>query len=218
MPSSRTRQIWDSGFALNDAWYELASDEEQQAHDALPGFLDMQPTENDGAGLLTFLTSASEAVLSKRKNEDRLKDDLLESLFNNDFIATGYVRSSAPRPKPIIIPASTFAGNEAVDWKKSTISNLGVIYENVRIADFDPVAAKQSKRIGRPGSGDAINAAIDKLMNCDPKFCADNRNVACAKIRKHLGQQSTNQNGFSDINLAKYIRRKCPKRIIKIEK
>ncbi|OYX39680.1 MAG: hypothetical protein B7Y98_04725 [Sphingomonas sp. 32-62-10] len=160
--------------------------------------------------------AAADATQRRRDNEIRLQDDLLELLFNGQLIATGFVRSINPRPKPVIIEPDTFDGDANVDWRNSIISNLGVTYENVRVSDLETVVARPQKRIGRPGSGDAINTAIDALMNSDPEFCTGNRKIASEKIRNYLGNQATDQSGLSDINLAKYIRRKCPKRVITI--
>jgi hypothetical protein len=219
MPSSQTRQIWENGIPLCDAWLEMASDDAKRFHSELPGFGDMlsAATGTSGwAGISKTLMAANDATQRRRQNEIRLQDDLLESLFNGQFIATGFVRSIIPRPKPVIIEPDIFDGDANVDWRNSIISNLGVTYDNVRIGDPDELVTRPQKRIGRPGSGEAINAAIDILLNSDPKFCTENRKTACEKIRSHLGNQATDQSGLSDINLAKYIRRKCPKRVITI--
>lgn len=219
MPSSQTRQIWENGIPLCDAWLELASAIEKQVHSELPGFGDTLSAATEPAywaEISKTLMAANDATQHRRNNEGRLKDDLLESLFNGQFIATGFVRSINPRPKPVMIEPDTFDGDANVDWRNSIISNLGVTYDNVRVSDPDALVARPQKRIGRPGSGEAINAAIDVLMNSNPNFCTENRKIACERIRAYLGNKATDQSGLSDINLAKYIRRKCPKRVITI--
>lgn len=218
MPSSQTRQIWDSGIPLANAWLELANDEKRIAHDELPGFagaLTNEPSKpSSWSSLAGTVLAATTASKKRRDNEERMKEDFLEALFNNEFIATGYIRSASSRPAPIIISADTFNGDESVDWTSAIISNFGVTYDNVRVTEYRDAVARPAVRMGRPGSGVAINAAIDELMLGDASFCTQDRKIAFDQIRTQLNSTGIKQSGLSDPNLAKYVVRKCGPKLI----
>jgi hypothetical protein len=158
------------------------------------------------------------ALNAGRERDDlilEMRDDLLDELFNANLAAVGYREKPSVSAAPVAIAAEFFDGAD-IQWGRDSANGIGKRYNRIRI--YDPCALPKAikPKIGRIGSGDAINSAIDRLISSNPHFCDLLRKTACDQVRENLGIPEILGNGLSDQNLAKYVLRKCSKRRIKI--
>ena len=138
-----------------------------------------------------------------------MKSELLDDLFNGQLIATGYRVAQKRSRDPVEIDPNLFDDPE-IDWRHSIVRGLAQEFHNVRISSPLPFPdVDKGGRKGRPGSGTAIKAAIERVASRNPDFCKLNRAQAANEIRKELSITEIPGNGLSDQNLAKYIRAKC---------
>ncbi|WP_174286290.1 hypothetical protein [uncultured Sphingomonas sp.] len=213
MPSAISRLIWDNGVPLSDAWRHFADPAIIADLEQSPGFIgtiaaemtDLK-AEPNLSSIVEVATKASAALSRKHEIESDLKDELLDSLFNGELTATGYREAPSTSPAPVVIAAADFDDAEP-NWTASHLSVNGKRYGRVRITDERKpiVSTKPVRPMGRPGSGNAIMAAIDNLIADGTDFQNIPRSIACELIREKLGQPRRTGNGLTDINLAKYL-------------
>ena len=216
MASNRSRQLWNHGTPLADAWRRFADAADREKLDNYPGLinsLSSQFEELAKSGLsskfATSISNVSAEWAEQNQLRQRLKDDLLDLAFNGELTVTGYRESPSTSAAPVEILSADFDYAEA-DWENSKIIANGKTYGRVRVTDGAELPSVQlpTRRTGRQGSAQAIRSAVDRLAS-EPGFCELHRAEACQKVREALGVQHNTGNGLSDINLAKYIVRKC---------
>lgn len=216
MASTRSRQLWHHGTPLADAWRQFADATDREKLDGYPGFLNSLSSkfgELAKTGLSAEFASSIPNVSAEWTEQNqlmqRLKDDLLDLAFNGQLTVTGYRELPSTSAAPVEIAPADFDYAEA-DWENSKIIANGKTYGRVRVTDEAALPPTQlpTRRTGRQGSVQAIRNAVDKLAS-EPGFCELHRAEACQKVREALGVQHSTGNGLSDINLSKYIVRKC---------
>lgn len=215
MPSVRSRFLWDNGVALTEAWRVYAGDADRALLDRYPGLVGLLDAKSEAISnsnsipeFFSSLSGIGAEWRERRQLEIRLKEELLDTLFNGDLVVTGYRELPSTSAAPVTILPDDIEFAE-VDWPNSRLSFDGKRFGNIRVTDeFALIDAGLPKRqIGRQGSGAAIKAAIEVLAS-DPKFQGMPRKEACQLIREQLGRPKEYENGLSDINLSKYIVRK----------
>lgn len=223
MKPRRSTAIWEAGTHLSDAWRRFGNEERREAFANMPGALDTAAAEMQDIAskpsasvLQTFLEAMQSGNRQwQRKSEivRQMQSELLDEIFNEQLLATGYRVAPALSRYPVIIETALFDDVE-VDWANSVVRGLGQEFRNVRITDpADRSIQVSDKRRGRPGSGEAIAAAIERVA-LRPNFCTENRMVAAQWVRDELGEEHCRGNGLSNENLAKYIRAKCGNKLI----
>ncbi len=222
----RSTTIWEAGKRLDEAWYHFASDEDRDAMDSLPTFVEAatakmldtppKPSVHPLKVMADAFLAGNYKLQQRQEITERLQSDLLDALYDGDLVATGYRVAPSPSRSPVQIDPNLFDDAEA-DWKNSIVRGLGEEFRNVRITDrADLSGTSVDKPKGRPGSGVAIAAAIERVALRNPEFCKLNRGKAAQLLRDELAVGDNTGNGLSDKNLAKYILVKCgSKRIIK---
>ncbi len=205
--------LYERGEPLRDAWLTFADDELRSRLSAQAGAIQ---AFNKGAkdSFSSGLMALAEAMQRRLALEEQMRSDLLDDLFNEQLIATGYQRSAKTARWPTIIGSIAFDDGEP-DWKAETITWRGQLFASVRITDPALILAQSpSKRKGRPGSGKAINEAIERVMASNRNFCELNRANACQLILDEIGIKAVPGNGLSAKSLERYIRHKCGNRTI----
>jgi hypothetical protein len=215
MPSTRARELWNSGIPLSRAWLEFAPPELRSEFENLPGFvgsLSATPKPETAVDFLSAFTNSLGNAHRRGQMEIDLKKRLLADLFSGQWVATGYRVAPSRSQAPVLIDPEKFERNDP-DWSGDGFVAQGVTYCRIRVTD---PANSLSAPARRNSSLDAIETAIDQLITANPGFCELERKVACQEIREFLGVKQFAGNGLSDKNLGKAIVRKCgPKRISK---
>lgn len=219
MAKNRTTEIWRLGIALDEAWQKLASVQGQAELSKLPsGQEEMQKQLSKASGILDFVYAASVGLSASAERSaiiSKLKDDLLDNLFNSTFLAFGYRQAPSKSRGPVQIDPTFFEYPE-IDWEGNCAEFDGKKYRIIRIINSKDLRDEQKLKTGHPTSGPAINSAIIQLMKTHPEFCNIPRSVACEIIRKTINHPTISGNGLSDQNLGKYIIANCGRRRIQI--
>lgn len=214
MPSNQTQKIWENGISLNVAWLELASMEDRRNYDESPPILSAFGSATDLPTLIDSTLALSGVMRRELDLTERLKGDLLDSLFNDQYVATGFRSPPNGRARAVIVEPNLFDGDPDISWEDDKISNFGALFVMVRISRRISIGVQEVARQGRPGANRAINSAIGELIKSVPCFCDQNKKMSCQQIRQYLDVPETNQNGLSLANLSRYIRLNCPKKPI----
>lgn len=222
MASARSRQLWHHGTPLADAWRQFADATNREKLDSYPGFINSLSSKFGelaktglSADFAGSISNVSTEWIERNQLVQRLKDDLLDLAFNGELTLTGYREMPSTSAAPVEIAPADFEYAEA-DWENSKIIANGKTYGRVRVTNEAALPAAQlpKRRTGRQGSAQAIRNALDKLAS-EPGFCELHRAEACQKVREALGVKHNTGNGLSDINLSKYIVRKCDSKSIR---
>lgn len=217
MVSNRSRALWQNGIPLNEAWRIFAEPGELKRFDQpidykaiRSGVAGDKSNPSIISGVFQTISSIVAANGQKRGLEEGLKEELLDSLFNGDLIATAYRERPSTSASPIVLTAGDFEYADA-DWENARLFVNGKTYGRVRIIDEYQVGESElpKPRRGRPGSRAAIDATIDALIDRGIDLCASHRSYACKLIRDEIGVTEIPGNGLSDINLSKRIVVKC---------
>ena len=233
MAPNKSRIIWDHGVPLDEAWIHFSSEAERLLLENGPSGLQVANDRisrmalSPPDSLVPFVKGVSEAIQAgfaatrtKQETEDSLKESLLERILNNELVATGYRERPTRSTIPVVIDAEIFESVKP-EWEKSWLSEFGLTYNRVRVTNLATIELVpiKTRSVGRPGSGEAIAAAITVLIRNETGFCDLDRKVACEKIRDHLGGTPIRGSGLSNQNLSKYILQACPqKRVSKSKK
>lgn len=215
MASKFARKCWESGIPLNEAWAEFAPEDLKARYAELPTFSDALSQGFDSENPISALSAirgASEAFSEKRRIEEELRNCLLEEIYNENLIATGYRELPSRSQSPVRIEADRFESEEP-DWGSETFNIHGIRYGRIRICDPDELKILPPSHQSR-GSILAIDLVIDQLKLENPNFCEIRRKQACQLVRDHFGIDNKSGNGLSDQNISKAIVRKCGKRSI----
>lgn len=219
MAVNRSKAVWQNGVELSEAWLRFGPPDLAAAYRALPRFLDSFAKQASISTLTDFFNAIQLGVAARAETqeiEEKLKNYLLDELFNNQLVATGYRQFPSTSPGPVTIDPEAF--NEAEPaWNADTIRVHGKVYGRVRITDvaaLTDIPIPKSRK-GRQGSATTIRAAIDRIMSCNADFCKIERKKACELIRQELNKEPQKGDGLSDQNLSKYIVDKCDTRQIK---
>jgi len=207
---------------LADAWRQFANAADREKLDNYPGLINSLSSKFGelaksglSADFAASISNVSAEWTEQNQLLQRLKDDLLDLAFNGELAVTGYRELPSTSAAPVEILPADFDYAQA-DWDNSKIIANGKTYGRVRVTDEAALPSAQSptRRTGRQGSAQAIRNAVDKLAS-EPGFCELHRAKACQKVREALGVQHNTGNGLSDINLSKYIVRKCGSKSIR---
>lgn len=224
MAEKRSTALWRTAIPLSQAWLELATTELRDTYEALVGWdrsINATTELPDDAGILGRLVSAvaivGKAHVEKSACESELKADLLRRIETGQFELLGYRVAPTKGREPVSISKAELK-KYVPDWREESLRVRDEVYLDLRVcrAELRDTGVKR----GRPGSTDAVLAAIEELCS-QPKsdFCKISRPQACERVRELLRKKGigTEQlgNGLSDQNVAKLILRKCPKRRIK---
>lgn len=217
MPSDRSRALWQRGIWLSDAWREFANQEQLKLLDTPMQFDAAKKAISGKTTMPEFIAGTVDSIAAfyapyrqKHELEAALKEQLLETLYNADLIATAYREAPTTSDSPVSLSADDFK-NAKADWLDSRLFFNGKTFGRVRITDAyasDPEELPQSTR-GRIGSRIAIDDAIDRLIAKGIDFQAIRRTEGCKLICLELGIVPKDGNGFSNINLSKRIVAKC---------
>lgn len=213
MASQKAKLLWEFGIPLNDAWLRFAPSELGEEYDRAPGFIEALSRISDFEGWLGYLkavNSAGNASLDKQKLEKRLKDELLDLLFNAQLIATAYRVSPSRSGAPVAIDPEDFNYHEP-NWELGTFEANDIKYGRLKICDPDAITIPQKPS---RGSGQAINLAVLDLIRDNPEFCELPRKSACQLVREAIGEEHSPGNGLSNTNIEKCIVANCGKKRI----
>lgn len=224
MARNPNKAIWQIAIPLSEAWHKFACPDAISELENMPTWSDIllqsMPKMNSQSPtpekISEFFSSMSQSAAGASQHIDKIKElreHLLDELFNKQLIALGYRETPSSSPAPVHIDAEIFDTPD-IEWKRDTLTAHGKRYGRVRVYDPRYIPKIEKPVIGRPSSGQKINAAIIKLKNDDPYFCNLPRKEACEQIIKALGRNRIKGDGLSDQNLEKYILRHCHKRKI----
>jgi hypothetical protein len=219
MAKNRNRGIWDQATPLDEAWLKFASAQGQEELSKLPsGHEEMQNQLLKASGLLNLIYAASVGLNANTKLAaiiSRLKEELLDNLFNSNLLAFGYRQAPSQSRGPVQIDPTFFEYPE-IDWEGNSAEFDGKKYRIIRIINSNDLKDEHKLRTGRPTSGPVINSAIIQLIKSHPEFCNLPRSIACHWIRDVIAHPSVSGNGLSNKNLEKYIILNCGRRKIPI--
>ena len=212
MASERSRQLWDAGVILSEAWTAFAVPDEvgafENAPDIWQSLIQQAPLMAEGKkGFFALLQDAVSASRAKDDLRERLRDDLLDALYNNDLDAYGYRTAPSVGRSPVRILADVFY-DCWTDWDANSVAGLGARYEQVRIVDPKRLTGHPALNPPERGSRIAIESAI-RAVAANPEFLAKDRLPQCDAVRSYLAGTGFdidgNRNGLSDQNIAKLI-------------
>lgn len=219
MASNRARLLWENSIPLRDAWRHFASNADQGLLDEMPRALEAMTkfaSDHAGNGLKAIADAIAIGVRTSQEHravQDRLREDLLTDLFNEQLIATGFRERPSLSGAPVLIEAGHFAECVA-DWEQSKIEANGRLWNRVRISPPEkPIVRKV------PNSRDAIEVAICALVAKNADFAKAPGKIRCDAVRAEIGQNYVPGNGLSDQNIERHFVRICGiKRISKNQK
>lgn len=215
LASNRAREAWKNGIGLSDAWLRFAPRDLASEYERAPGFfesLDLNSKPDSGWEILKSFSDGLSKSQYRTELEKAIKEHLLDELFNDELIATGYRELPSPGQSPVVINPARFE-NDDPDWFEGTLEAHGFRYGRIRITD--PALMKSGLNSEpKDGSISAIDNAIAQLLKTNPQFSDLPRKTSCELVRKFLGAAYRPGNGLSDQNISKAIVRLCkPKRI-----
>lgn len=108
--SGKAAELWDIGIRLDEAWFHLASRENQDR----------------------FRNSA-QSRRSPNSVEIGLRIDLQARLASGELIAAGIEAGPAAHNGPIMIGKHFFSESAKIDWDTGTLSSLGISFLSLRI-------------------------------------------------------------------------------------
>lgn len=218
MAVNRIKRVWENAVQLSDAWRHFATPHEQAELANLPTGLQELESQMGGSSDWRTVIEASYAGLAARQKRldliERLKDQLLDELFNSNFLALGYRLTPSESRGPVQISPMFFEYPE-IDWDANFAEFNGKTYRSIRIVNPHNLPNSDKLKTGRPSSAGVINAAIKSLILQNPHFCDQPRASACQQVRDAIGEPGIPGNGLSDKNLEKYILANCGRRQIK---
>ena len=178
--NSNDYDIWKSGVDLCDAWWEFAVPEEQEEINSSPSAWKAFELSPEDAASLTpdaaaksLQKSLSEALdINRERNsaEKRLKQLLLDALTNLELRAFGYETPARPSDKPQQIPSHLFENIEDINWGRSSLKALGIVFEKIRVSEAETTELATAKvkslsdRPGRPTKETEILQVIEHLI------------------------------------------------------
>jgi len=217
MASDRSRALWQKGIWLSDAWRDFADQEQLTLLDTPMQFDAAKKAISGKTTVPEFIAGTIDSIAAfyapyreKRQLEAALKEQLLETLYNADLIATAYREAPTTSDSPVSLSADDFA-NAKADWLDSRLFLNGKTFGRVRITDPHANNLEELPKPirGRIGSRIAIDDAIDRLIVKGIDFQAIRRTEGCKLICQELGIVPKDGDGFSNINLSKRIVSKC---------
>ena len=219
MAKNANIQIWKNAVALDAAWEFFATCEERAALAAMPGFMETLNSEIPGVAnfdnLLAAVTSGAQAGSVRHDAIKALREKLLDRLYEGALAAIAYREAPSRGSFPGHIDGDFFDDAD-MDWEQDSAEAFGKRFNRIRIYDPATLPVGVKPKIGRTGSTDAINAALDQIMRDNPNFCNLSRKDQCQTIIDFLPISPILGNGLSVGNLSKYILQRCPKRRIKL--
>lgn len=142
--SGKATEFWDSGISLQEAWFHLASRENQDR------FRESKPSR-----------------LAPNSVEISLRIELQARLESGELIAAGIESGPAAHNGPIMVGKHFFSNSAKIDWDAGALSSHGITFLSLRIGrnpnwseiadcvdqetslDIEPVGDTEST-IGRP--------------------------------------------------------------------
>lgn len=216
MPSDLSRQLWNIGVPLSEAWRRFADPSAIARLDQFPGLLNSFNAKITAAGsaksLMVLIDTTNETIAEVGGHwqlQIELQEELLDRLFNGDLAVTAYRESPSTSASAILIAPDDIEFAEP-DWEKSRISFDGKTFGRVRVTDKTAMTntLMANRQSGRKGSREAIQGAVDRLAINRPEIRTLLRKEACQLIRVELHMPDQFKRGLSDINLSKYLVRK----------
>ena len=209
MASNRARQLWESGIPLHDAWRHFASDADQKLLDELPLAMDAMAqfaSDNTGGGIKALLDASALGVGAAKARLDaknRLREELLTDLFNEQLVAVGFRERPSLGSAPVTIDAEHFDLGIA-DWEQSKFEANGRVWNRVKVGALEvPTIPKV------PSSREAIEAAIYALIGKNAEYATAPGKIRCDAVRSEIGQEYIPGNGLSDQNIERHFVRIC---------
>lgn len=218
MTRKSNRQIWENAVPLSKAWISFAADADRAALGDTPDFLTKLTSDAAAVTAWANLADAGMAAVKSQQQrteiQERMRDELLDSLFAGHLVALGFrelpTRSSAPGHIE-----RDFFDDPYISWGNDTADAYGMRYNRVRIYAPGALPPDARPKIGRPSSKEHILKAISELKDANPEFCSLPRKQACKAIWDHIDVRHVSGDGLSDKNLEKYILEICGPRRIK---
>ncbi|MWV28078.1 hypothetical protein [Aurantiacibacter rhizosphaerae] len=215
LASNRAREAWEKGTGLGNAWLRFAPENLASEYERAPGFfesLDLNSKPDSGWEILKSLSDGLSKSQYRTELEKEIKEHLLDELFNDQLIATGYRELPSPGQSPVVINPARFETDDP-DWREGTLEAHGFRYGRIRITDpAVMINGLNSKPKG--GSNSAIDNAIAQLLKTNPEFADLPRKTSCDLVRNYLGAAYKPGNGLSDQNISKAIVRLCKRKRI----
>lgn len=216
MASNRARQLWESGVPLRNAWRHFASDADQKLLDELPLAMDAMAqfaSDNTGGGIKALLDASALGVRAAKARldaENRLREELLTDLFNEQLVAVGFRERPSLGSAPVTIDAEHFDLGIA-DWEQSKFEANGRVWNRIKVGALEVPTIRKV-----PNSREAIEAAIHEIIAKNADFATAPGKMRCDAVRVEIGQSYMPGNGLSDQNIEKHFVRICGiKRITK---
>lgn len=209
MASNRARHFWESGVPLRDAWRHFASVADQKALSDLPEPLDAMAKfagDHAGDGLKAIADAIAIGIRASQEHraiQDRLHEELLTDLFNEQLTATGFRERPSLSSAPVLIEAEHFAEGVA-HWEQSKFEANGRLWNRVNISSLEKPMIRNV-----PNSRDAIEAAIHELIAKNADLATAPGKIRCDAVRAKIGQIYVPGNGLSDQNIEKHFVRIC---------
>lgn len=160
--SGKAAEFWDFGIRLDEAWFHLASREDQDR-----------------------FRNSDQAGRSPNSVEIGLRIDLQARLESGELIAAGIEAGPAAHNGPIMIGKHFFSESAKIDWDTGALFSLGISFLSLRIGgnsswpeiadcvdhakpiDFEPVGETEiatAGAIGRPNVYNLLVPIINELQ------------------------------------------------------
>lgn len=177
--------FWKKGKTLYSAIYFFTSYELQKKYDDLEQQDKLKsPSSQNPIEILTIqrsLADVSEMIFCQQKRDsvrDELKWNLLGNILSEKIIGLGYEAPVKTDSKPKVIPLNFWPRNiKNIDWENSSFLKHGINFFDIRLIKKSklkkrsenkkeillPKTLISNKKVGRPHSGNELNAAYDLL-------------------------------------------------------
>ena len=219
MPSKLSKELWQNGIPLQDAWIKFGPDSIRLEYLELknPSNWKMQSV-HDGFVRRAFDTFTTITNAKKLLNEleRQLQHHLESQILNGDCVAYGFRELPSRSNGPVKIDATQSMSLD-IDWLEGKLSTFECSYNRVSISSKSD--ASQSKANApdkmKNNSIESIKSTIKNLINENGEFVGLTRAQQCENVRQTMSINHNQYDGFSDKNIEKHLLSMCgPKRKI----
>lgn len=212
----KPKELWERGISLQNAWDDLASDEQKSelANLSQPASIPETDPDRPIISLLTGLAANAQASQRDRQAITQLIEDfryeLICDLFNEDFYGFGYPAAPSKARMPRRIDPAFWDSCE-IRWDKGWATTAQFTFDRIRIVDPQkyPMMDLSPKKPGPKSQIDKINWAIAHHTETQPDFWEKTDRIRIQRMRKSIlekfGIDTNKVKNFSDKTFENYL-------------
>ena len=184
------RKMWEKGCFLSVAVRKWCDPADREIFECPLPDVDRPRKEGDGplqavADVVVRYQETKECQRKKAEALERMREEILSLLFNEDLLAYGFAIGGNDRSPRLI--SSEFWDNAEVDWDNEIADNGNSKFNRLRIIDPSehPELGLQPK-IGRPSNKEKIYSACEALIQRDEDFFRLPNKRKIQRVRDHI--------------------------------